>query len=246
MSEGRTATVQEAPLRRFHTGMRFKLLDILTEPLFVYILFMGSLLLLYFELTHPGMILPGVVGLIGLVMALMSFHKLDVSWGGLVLMVIGMGFMLAEAFVPSFGALGIGGIASFLLGGTLLFDDNKFGYEFPFFSMLPIAIGFGLLMFLLGRVAFKTRNLPNKYYADHKLIGDKGRVVRIGKKGHKCKVALDGSIWDAISDAPVFMDQEVIVERMEKLTLYVTAEKITPEKKRFSAKKARKPKIKST
>lgn len=222
MGEGQTATVQKAPLQKFQTDTRFKLLDIFAEPLFVYLIFMGSLLLLYFELTHPGVIVPGVVGLMGLVISLMSFHKLDVSWGGLLLMMIGIGFMFAEAFVPSFGALGIGGIISFLLGGVFLFDENKFGYELPFLSTLPIAIGVGILMLLLGRVAFKTRHLPDRHQGHTKLIGERGVVVRIPKKGNKYKVSLDGSLWNAISEAKVSVDQEVIVKKVNKLTLYVT------------------------
>lgn len=216
------ARVQRSPIQPFHKNIRFKVLDIFTEPFLIYIIFMGSLFLLYYEMTHPGMFLPGVVGLMGLVISLMSFHKLDVSWTGLLLIIIGMGFMLGEMFVPSFGALGIGGIISFLLGGVLLFDENKFGYELPFMSaVIPVAIGFGLLMILLGRIAFKAQHLPWFHYGKDNLLGDRGVVVQIAKKG-KCKVSLDGSIWSAISDSKVSLDQEVIVKRVDKLILYVT------------------------
>lgn len=228
LSEGQKTVVQKAPLQPFHKDFQFKFLDIFTEPMFVYLLFMGSLLLLYFELTHPGVMLPGVVGVMGLVISLISFHKLDVSWGGLLLMVIGLIFMFAEAFVPSFGALGIGGIASFLIGGMLLFDENKFGYELPFLSILPVAVGLGLLMLLLARVVFKTRRLPDKHHGQDKLLGEKGFVVHVSKKNpHKIKVSIDGSLWSAISDSKVTLDQDVVVTKVEKLTIYVTPEKNT-------------------
>ena len=222
LAEGQVTRVQTGPIQPFYRGIRFKVLDIFTEPFLIYIIFMGSLFLLYYEMTHPGMFLPGVVGLMGIVISLMSFHKLDVSWTGLLLVLIGVAFMFGEMFVPSFGALGIGGIISFLLGGVLLFDENKFGYELPFMgAVIPVALGFGLLMILLGRIALKTRHLPWFHYGKNNLLDDKGVVISIAKKG-KCKVSLDGSIWNAISDSQVSLDQEVIVKKVEKLTLYVT------------------------
>ena len=86
---------------------------------------MGSLGLLYFEVTHPGTILPGVLGAMGLVVGLVSLHKLDVWWGGLLLILLGLGFMIAEAFLPSFGVLGIGGIASFFLEACFYSTKRK-------------------------------------------------------------------------------------------------------------------------
>ena len=216
-------SVQTFAIKPFHVGFRFKLLDIFTEPFLIYFIFMGSLLLLYYEITHPGMLVPGIAGVIGLVISLMSFHKLDVSWAGLLLMLAGIGFMVGEAFVPSFGALGVGGIISFVMGGVFLFDENKFGYELPLESIIPLAIGFGLLMVLLGRIALRTRNLPEFHYGQKSVLVDKGVVVQVSDtSSRKCKVSLGGSIWNAISDSKVILDQEVIVKRIESLTLYVT------------------------
>ena len=219
----KVVSIKGAPIQAFHTDIRFKILDIFTDPTLIFFIFMGSLGLLYYEITHPGMFIPGVVGLMGFIISLISFHKLDVSWAGVLLILLGMGFMFGELFVPSFGALGIGGITSFILGGIFLFDENnKFGYELPLMStVVPIALGIGLLMILLGRIILKTRHFPSFNYGKDTLLNKKAVVVKTFSK-NKCKVFLDGSIWTAVSDSEVSLDQEVIVKKMEKLILYVT------------------------
>ena len=219
----KVVSIQAAPITSFHTDIRFKVLDIFTDPTLIFFIFMGSLGLLYYEITHPGMFIPGVVGLMGFVISLISFHKLDVSWAGVLLILLGMGFMLGELFVPSFGALGIGGIASFILGGIFLFDENnKFGYELPLMStVVPIALGMGLLMILLGRIVLKTRHFPSFNYGKDTLLDKRGVVVKTFPK-NKCKVSLDGSIWNAISDREVSLDEEVIVKKIKNLAIYVT------------------------
>ena len=219
----KTAAIQEAPIQAFNTDIRFKVLDIFTDPTLIFFIFMGSLGLLYYEITHPGMFIPGIVGLMGFVISLISFHKLDVSWAGVLLILLGMGFMLGELFVPSFGALGIGGITSFILGGIFLFDENnKFGYELPLMTtVIPIALGMGLLMILLARIILKTRHFRPFDYAKDTLLNKKGVVVKVFPK-NKCKISLGGSIWSAISDREVSLEEEVIVKKIENLTVYVT------------------------
>ena len=218
----KTVSIKEAPITAFHTDIRFKVLDIFTDPTLIFFIFMGSLGLLYYEITHPGLFVPGVIGLMGFVISLISFHKLDVSWAGVLLILLGMGFMLGELFVPSFGALGIGGITSFILGGIFLFDENKFGYELPLMTtVIPIAIGIGLLMILLARIILKARHFRPFDYGKNTLLNKKGVVVKLLPK-NKCKVFLDGSLWNAVSDSAVELDQEVIIKKTEKFVLYVT------------------------
>ncbi|HEX4922879.1 MAG TPA: hypothetical protein VFV50_02300, partial [Bdellovibrionales bacterium] len=106
--------VATGQIKAFEPDFRYRLLELITHPQIAYLLFMISIGLLYFEITHPGMILPGVAGTLGLVLSLISFHLLDVRWGGLALLVLGLIFLIAEAFVPSFGALGVGGIIAFV------------------------------------------------------------------------------------------------------------------------------------
>ncbi|MCB0349415.1 MAG: nodulation protein NfeD, partial [Bdellovibrionales bacterium] len=123
-------TVKVGPLVSFDPDVRYKILQIIGDPQLSYMIFLGSLGLLYFEFTHPGMILPGVAGGLGLLISFIAFDKLDVKWGGLALLALGLVFFILEAFVPSFGALGIGGIIAFTIGGLLLYDEST-GYALP-------------------------------------------------------------------------------------------------------------------
>ncbi|RYZ86772.1 MAG: nodulation protein NfeD, partial [Proteobacteria bacterium] len=91
---------------------------LLADPQVAYLLFLGSIALIYFEITHPGFIAPGVIGAIGLILSAVTLHKLDATIGGVLLIVLGIAFMIAESFVPSFGALGLGGIVAFVFGSS--------------------------------------------------------------------------------------------------------------------------------
>ena len=101
VGEKKDQAVEVGDLQEFSPDLRYKILNFVADPEFAYLLFMGSLALLYFEITHPGLIVPGVIGGISLVLSLIAFHKLDVAWGGLALILLGMAFMVLEIFVLS-------------------------------------------------------------------------------------------------------------------------------------------------
>ena len=123
-----------------------------------------------------------MIGGVGLVVSLISFHKLDVQWGGLLLILLGLLFMIAEAFVPSFGALGLGGVVSFFLGSFFLFDPEVSGARLPLMTILPTVIALGLATFGLAYLAFKTLSLKksNEY---HEIVGKLGKVVKVDSSG---------------------------------------------------------------
>jgi membrane-bound serine protease (ClpP class) len=148
--------VSVGAVKEVNEDIRYRILDLISDPQFAYLIFMGSLALLYFELTHPGAIVPGVLGAIGLVLSLIAFHKLQVQWGGLALMLLGIGFMIAEAFVVSFGALGIAGIISFIVGGMFLFDPEVSGVSLPFRFILITALTFGGIMLGVAYMLWQT------------------------------------------------------------------------------------------
>ena len=212
------SVVKVGELVVFDPGFKHKVLELITDPQLAYLIFMGSLGLLYFELTHPGMMVPGVVGTIGLFVSLISFHKLAVSWGGLILMALGLAFMIAETFVASFGVLGIGGIISFVLGGIFLFDDNAFGYELPFYSsILPVAVTVGVCMLILAVILAKSRKVKSSY-GEHELIGKTATVIKVHRKD-KYKVSCEGAIWTATCDEKLLSGDEVEVVGVEGLVL---------------------------
>jgi len=222
MSGGEMTKVAVGSIQVFKPDTRYKLLEILTDPQWAYMIFMGSLALIYFELTHPGTLLPGVVGALGLVVSLISFHKLDVSWGGLILLLLGMIFLIAEAFVPSFGVLGIGGIVAFVVGSIFLFDGNSYDYDLPLGTVLPTAIGFGLLMYMVARAAWKTRQVKQTH-GDDSVLGEIGEVVAVDS-GHsdRGKALVSGSYWTVRANEDLAIGKEIKVTKVDGLTLEVS------------------------
>ncbi len=134
--EGRTLTVLGTQRTLSTKGLtveivapdwRNKLLAVITDPNIAYILMLIGIYGLFFEFANPGYVLPGVAGAICLVLALYAFQVLPVNYAGLGLILLGILFMTAEAFVPSFGALGVGGVIAFAIGSVILFDTGTGG-----------------------------------------------------------------------------------------------------------------------
>lgn len=210
--------VQAGKLIIVDLALRHKVLDIITDPQLSYFVFMGSLALLYFEITHPGVVAPGVIGAIGLVVSLISFHKLDVEWGGLALLLLGIILMVIESFVPSFGALGIGGIAAFTLGSLFLFDPLKTGFVLPLQAVLPTTILLGLIMLGLGFIAFRQRRLVKKGTFEE-LIGDIGVVEKLADGGGL--ISLHGEIWKFATSEKLVVGDKVKINGHDGLVLRV-------------------------
>jgi membrane-bound serine protease (ClpP class) len=207
----------------FQQDLRYKTMDLLMNPQIAYLLFMGSLGLLYFELTHPGMIAPGVIGGVGLVLSLVSLHMLDVAWGGLVLILVGIAFMIAEAFTPGFGILGVGGLASFFIGSLFLFDPEQSGYVLPLSTILPTVLLLGLMMFGIAYMAVTTRkHRHNPQLVVDDIVGHDGVVsdVQEGDR-HFGMIDIAGEKWRVSSRTPMKVGDKVRVIGNAGLTLNV-------------------------
>lgn len=220
LSESTVTTVAVGPIQVFEPDLRSKALELVTDPQVAYLIFMGSLGLLYFEVTHPGTILPGVLGAMGLVVGLVSLHKLDVWWGGLLLILLGLGFMIAEAFLPSFGVLGIGGIASFFLGSLFLFDKAETGVELPLMLILVVTGMLSAVTLGLGYLAYKTFGV--KTLGDEKeLIGKTAVVASVNGSGTVGQVEVYGERWKFKGGPRVALGDEVRITAIKGLTLSI-------------------------
>ena len=133
-ADGRSAIVQGKPERlatqgvdivRIEPSWRDWLLGLLTDPSIVYLLLLAGVGGIAFELSHPGVFAPGVVGAICLLLGGYELNLLPVSYAGLALALLGLGLMIAEAFVPAFGAFVLGGVASFVIGSLMMFDRAR-------------------------------------------------------------------------------------------------------------------------
>lgn len=220
----RQTKVTVGDLKTFVLDLRYRVVSLVTDPQLAYMILLGSLGLLYFEITHPGTMIAGVAGGIGLVVALVALHKLDVEWGGLALLLLGVAMLIAEMFVPSFGALGIGGIIAFIFGSIFLFDPVKTGgYRLPLSLILPGAAFFAAIFLGVGYLLFRTRSVKRKGGFED-LMDLPGLVVRLDDGSQGGMVELRGELWRFESPQPVALKDKVIVRGYRGLILKVEKE----------------------
>lgn len=205
-------------LETVEPGWRIALLSVLTNPAVAYILLMIGVWGLILEGYSPGAILPGVVGAICLLLALFAFQILPVSFAGLALLLLGVALMIGEAFAPSFGVLGLGGVVAFVFGSIMLMDTGVPGYGVPMALVAAVATASALFMFLI--VALFTRSRRRKVVTGREgLVGTAG--VALADFDHKGRVRVHGEIWNARTGVPMRAGQPVRVVAVEGLTVTV-------------------------
>lgn len=197
---------------------RTRLLHVVTDPNVAYVLLLIGIYGLIYELANPGAMIPGVSGAIALVIALYAFQALPVNFAGLALLMLGIGFMILEAFVPSFGALGIGGVVAFAAGSVMLFreDAGQIGVALPVvgtFVLLSAALFIGVIGY-----AVKNRHKPVVSGAEE-MVGAIGEALE-DFDGHG-RIRVHSESWEAQSDRPVRTGQRVRVVAMDGLVLKI-------------------------
>lgn len=197
---------------------RSKFLAIITNPSVAYILLMMGVYGLFFEFSNPGFVLPGVAGGISLLIALYALQLLPISFAGLALIILGIIFMVAEAFIPSFGTLGIGGIIAFVIGSILLFDTELPSYQLALPLIMAIALFNAVFTFVVVGMAIKARK-RKVVTGLEQLIGLKGVTLEaIHGEGH---ASVRGEIWLVQSKVPLIKAQPIRVIRVQGLKLVV-------------------------
>ncbi|MDP3748124.1 MAG: nodulation protein NfeD [Phenylobacterium sp.] len=200
---------------------RHQVLAVVTNPNVALLLMMIGIYGLLFEFMSPGALYPGVIGAICLLVGLYALAVLPVSYAGLALILVGISLMVAEAFAPSFGVLGIGGAAAFLLGGMILIDTEApgFGMSLPLLAGLAAAsLAFTLLVL---RLALTSRRRP-VVSGREEMIGHPG-VVQSWNDGAGFVFA-HSERWRAVSDAPLRPGDRVRTVAIDNLTLTVAPE----------------------
>ena len=226
VKDGQEKTVQIGALIPFHLGFRYHLISLITEPEFVYILFTGSLMLLYYEITHPGLGAPGILGIMGLVLSFIGMHKLAFSWAGLILLLLSMVLFLAEVFVTGFGIFGASAILSFILGSFLLFDPAKTGgVDIPLSLILSVTFMFTLLMGAITWLAWSTFRMKRKTNISDDFIDPEvslhAEVVDINEDNISGMVFINGEHWRFQSKTKVNKGDQVKVLYYKGLLLEV-------------------------
>ncbi|QAU35437.1 nodulation protein NfeD [Janthinobacterium sp. 17J80-10] len=209
-----------APLHAYEPDWRMKILAVITDPSIALLLMTIGIYGLLFEFMIPGAVVPGVLGAVCLVIALYGLQLLPVNYAGLALILLGLSFMAAEAFLPSFGALGLGGIAAFAAGALLLIDTEAPGFGVPPALVGGLALLSALLAVTMTGIAVKTRRRATVGGLDD-MRGRIGEVMTIQNDTDTSWVRLGGETWHAVSSQPLHDHQKVRVISRKGLVLEV-------------------------
>jgi len=198
---------------------RNRLLAIITDPNIAYILMLIGIYGLIFELANPGALLPGTAGAICLLLALFAFQLLPVNYAGLALMLLGVALMVGEAFVPSFGALGIGGGIAFVIGSIILMDTDVPGYGISIPLVAAFALSASAVFTVVLVMAVKARRQPVVSGAEE-LLGATAIALSDFVDGGGT-VWVHGEQWNARAAVPITRSQRLRVVKIEGLTVWV-------------------------
>ncbi|HEV8141775.1 MAG TPA: nodulation protein NfeD [Methylomirabilota bacterium] len=226
--DGRTVSTAKGPVTLATRGatvipieinFRDRFLNVITDPNVAYVLMMLGMLGLFFELSTPGAILPGVVGGISLILAFFAFQSLPINYAGLLLILFGIVLLVAEIKIVSHGVLAIGGIVAMALGSLMLYDATEIGFRISWWVILPtVGATAGLFLFVLAAGVRALRRRPQ--LGAPGLIGQVG-VVReaLAPSG---QVAIHGELWRAMAEGDaVDAGTPVRVVDVDGLTLKV-------------------------
>jgi membrane-bound serine protease (ClpP class) len=220
-SETVTLATEHSTLEIYEPNWRIRILSIIANPEIVLLLGIIGLYGLMYEGWNPGAIVPGVVGVICLLLAAYALQVLPVNYAGLALIIVGLALMTAEAFAPSFGALGLGGIAAFVFGAIMMFDSDIPGFGISISFVIGLAILAALAIIWLVGFALKLRR-RGAVSGRGSIIGGVGTAMEdFTGEG---KVWLEGESWAAYSDVPISKNQQVVVVAMDGLVLRVKPE----------------------
>ena len=217
-NEAFTIDSEELVVKMIEPNWRLKILNTIASPEIAILLLMVGLYGLMFEGYNPGAILPGVAGVICLLLAAYALQVMPVNYAGLALITVGLILIVAEAFVPSFGALGLGGIVALIFGSIMMFDSGipGFGISVTFVVTLAVAMG-GILLWMVsyllrlrrrGPVSGRESILSGVGVAEESFQGD----------GH---IWLESESWAAHSEKPIKKGQQVSISNMDGLVLDV-------------------------
>ncbi|MCU7853119.1 MAG: nodulation protein NfeD [Candidatus Thiodiazotropha sp. (ex Monitilora ramsayi)] len=195
-----------------------RLLSIVSNPNLAYILMLVGIYGLIYEFANPGSVVPGTVGAISLLLALYAFHVLPINYAGVALILLGLALMIAEAFVPSFGALGIGGVVAFIIGSLILIDTDQAGYGISLPLIIVVAVSSAFILVFIVGMALKSRRRP-VVSGREELLTSEGMVV--DDFSDEGEVRVHGEVWLAHSSQPLRRDQRVRITGRKGLKLDV-------------------------
>lgn len=211
-------STKESVILPFEADWKSRFLATITDPNIAYILLLIAMYGIFFELMNPGAIVPGVIGVISGVIALYALNMIPFNYAGLLLIILGIAFMVAEVFVSGFGILGIGGVVAFAFGSLLLFDAETLGSSVS----LPLVIAFSLVslafFILVMRLFIRSRSAKVVTGAEE-MVGAVGEVIEANETEYH--LLCHGETWRAESESKLTVGQKVQVVERDGLILHV-------------------------
>ena len=223
-----TLETRNAEVKRIEVGFRDKFLALITDPNIAYILMMVGMLGIFFELQNPGVVLPGVIGGISLILAFFAFQSLPINWAGVLLILFGVALLIAEIKIVSHGVLTIGGIVAMVLGSFMLYEAPELGFRVSWTVIIPTVGAMAGLIVWAVSAGLRAMMRPS-------VTGPEGMVGRLAVArsnlgpaggpagGPDGQVQVDGEIWRAVADGGAIpAGEKVRVTAVDGLTLRVS------------------------
>jgi membrane-bound serine protease (ClpP class) len=211
-------SIKNARVVPYEMSLKQTILNSIAHPNIAYLLMMAGILGLYMEFSHPGTIFPGVAGAICLLLAFASLQLLPINYTGLALMVFGVGLLVGEAFFPSFGVLGIGGIISLALGSLLLFDTETSDFGVDRSIVFTAVATLGSFVLAVSYLVFRSQKAKPS-------LGIEGLIGEVGLAREKLSprgmVFVHGEYWTAEADEAIETGERVQVVGLDRMVLKV-------------------------
>ncbi|HWU78347.1 MAG TPA: nodulation protein NfeD [Rhodanobacter sp.] len=228
-ADGRTVQVGDdrvvlqlkgATVRPYAAGERTRFLAVITNPTIAYLLLLGGIFGLALEAMHPGAMLPGIVGAIALLVGMYALQLLPVNYAGLALMALGIGLLVAEAVNPTVGALGVGGLVSFVTGSIMLMKSDMPGYAVNLGVIAALAVCAATLLGVIVWMVFHSRR-ARPFNQDAAMLAEHGRLLEPVAADGESWVMLQGERWRVHSNVALPAGAPVRVLRRQGLLLWV-------------------------
>jgi len=214
--EKRKLATKGAQAVEIERDWRTNVLAVITNPSVAYLLILIGIYALVFEFSNPGLILPGVVGAICILVAMYAFQLLPVNYAGLALLLLGIAFMLAELWVTSSGALAVGGLVAFVIGSIMLLDTDVPQFEIPYTLIAGVTVGTAAFFFLVIGMLVRTRRRPVVSGREYLVGADGVALEDIEAEGW---ARVQGERWRVRVEAPVRAGERLRVTAVHGLTL---------------------------
>jgi membrane-bound serine protease (ClpP class) len=219
-----TLETRNAEVKRIEIKFRDRFLALITDPNIAYILMMVGMLGIFFELQNPGVVLPGVIGGISLILAFFAFQSLPINWAGVLLILFGLSLLIAEIKIVSHGVLTIGGVIAMVLGSFMLYEAPELGFRVSWTVIIPTVGAMAGLIAWAVSAGVRAMMKPS-------VTGPEGMIGRLAVArsnlgpagGPDGQVQVDGEIWRAVADGGAIpAGEKVRVTAVDGLTLTVS------------------------